>query len=435
MFRVAGIKNNRIQVVSTSPITSTDLISLTVPETLDHLSNADLMLQYRIKDQQFVLHKGSQPATQCKVALVGNYKMQCGISTYNENLWPAIISQVKEAKLFIEHNDQPTSSLYQLGSHTLTDAQVSVCWKRNEPHSQLVQQIKDYDPDVILISHEWGIFPNARHWLSLLTQLSDYRIIVILHSVFPEHQDKTIAEAAIPEIIVHLPEAKTALQTQKHIHAPISVIPHGCYPAINITKLWNLYRSPHTFIHNGFGHHYKRFETSIQAVAHLKERYPNVFLTILFSESPHNKVGHQSYYEELIRLIDQLGVQEQVGIVRGFLSDEVMDAYLRTNKVAVFPYMAEAQHKVFGSSGAARLAMSKGIPVISSTIPHFSDLPTIKIETAQQLADQLGALFDNPVVQQQQIDLQLKFIESNSWENVAKKVVALFESGLILSEP
>ena len=62
------------------------------------------------------------------------------------------------------------------------------------------------------INHEFGLWPNASYWLSMLTQLSEYRIITTLHSVFPQHYDKTICEAAIPEIIVHSEGAKQALE-------------------------------------------------------------------------------------------------------------------------------------------------------------------------------------------------------------------------------
>lgn len=427
MPRYAGIKNNRIQVISNTSLSINEFHSQLIPDSLNHITNNDLILNYRLKNNELVLHRGGRPANQLKIALVGNYKMACGISTYNEYLWPAITAHVKDFHLFIEENEFPTGSPNQFGDLILSDDKITVCWKRGQSYSQLVKKIKEYDPDLVLISHEWGLFPNARHWLSLMTQLSDYRTMVILHSVFPQHMDKTICEAAAPEIIVHLDQAKAALQENKHIQSPINVVPHGCYPAIDTTKLWNLYRSQHTFIQSGFGHRYKQFSLSIEAAALLKEKYPDIFLTILFSESPFNKAGHQVYYDELMALIEKLGIQENVGIVRGFLADEVMDAYLRTNNVAVFPYSSEPGHAVMGSSGAARLAMSKGIPVISSNIPHFIDLPTIKAETAKEAAQALDKLFTSSAEREKQIKIQLQFIENNSWNNVAQQFVALFE--------
>jgi glycosyltransferase involved in cell wall biosynthesis len=133
-----------------------------------------------------------------------------------------------------------------------------------------------------------------------------------------------------------------------------------------------------------------------------------------------------------MRLVETLNIAENVAIIRGYQSDISIDAYLRTNKVAVFPYGSEAGHEVWGSSGAARLAMSRGIPVISSSIPHFRDLPTIKADTPEDIAKELDHLFFNTKAQQDQIDKQLKFIEENSWEKVAKKMLDIFASEVIL---
>ena len=432
MQRHASIKNGRITIISNHPFEHTQV--LIIPPELDDVSNEDLMLHYTVRNNQIVANHTKKPANQLKVALVGNYRMVCGISTYNEHLFPEIAEPLNHFKLFIEQNDFPTGDIYQLGDQHLQQDQVLVCWKRGEPLSQLVKSIKAYDPDIVFISHEWGLFPNARHWLSFLTQLSNYRIIVALHSVFPNHSDKIICEAAIPEIIVHQDEAKNALQQIKGIQHPIHVVGHGCYQAIDTTKLWNLYQSKHTFIQCGFGFHYKRFQHSLQAVKVLKAKYPDVFFTALFSESPQNKMGHQLYFDELTRLTQTLDIQDNVAIIRGYQSDITMDAYLRTNMVAVFPYSSEPGHEVYGSSGAARLAMSKGIPVITSHIPHFTDLPSIKAETPEQIAEALDGLFSNQKAQQEQIETQLEFIKTNSWQNVAQKMLDIFSGSVILSD-
>jgi glycosyltransferase involved in cell wall biosynthesis len=259
-----------------------------------------------------------------------------------------------------------------------------------------------------------------------MSQLSTARVIVTLHSVF-HHRDKTIVEAAIPEIVVHLQGAKKVLKEEKGVPGEVTVIPHGCYECVSKEKLWNFYKSPFTFLQFGFGFRYKGWQESIRACAILKKKFPNVFFTGIFSESQFNQHEHQIYFDELNVLIDELDLKDNVAIIRGFQSDESLDSYIRTNQVTVFPYVSSVEHEVFGASGAARLAMSKYVPVITSEVNHFADLPTIKANTAEEIADKLELMFTNAAAKKEQVETQLKFVEENSWEKICEKYIALFE--------
>ncbi len=420
MSRFIGICDDIISIISDKYFTGNNIQVVELPQHLYDVPDEKLIIDYQFKNNKFSLKKDIKPAHQLKIAFVSNYGMKCGISTYAENLFPQIIKHIGDYKLFLEINENPT--------FLFEDDKVSFCWKRGNDLNQLVQQIKEYDPDVILINHEWGIFSDAKYWLSFLTQISSYRAITIMHSVFPHHYDKSIVEASISEMVVHLEAGKQAL-IDKGISSKITVISHGCYPLEKTDKLWNFYKSEHTFIQIGFGLRYKGFENCLRATAILKEKYPDVFFTAIFSETNFGKMEHELYYRDLIKLIEELDIKNNVGIIRGFQTDEGLDAYLRTNQVAVFPYKSDPLHIVYGASGAARFAFSRKIPVISSNIPHFSDLPTIKTENAQEIAQQLDILFSDKQAIQQQIDKQNKFVEENDWEKTALKYIKLFENG------
>ena len=352
--------------------------------------------------------------------------MQCGIATYSENLLPEVAKHFGDFKLFIERNDNPTGPINVIGSTAVPPEKVVACWKRGERLTELANAIKDYDPDVVWIQHEFGIWPNAAQWLSLMSMLGDYRVFVTMHSVF-HHRDKTIVEACIPEIIVHLDGARRVLQEEKGITAPIHVMPHGCAPVTDRERLWNFYKSDHTFMQFGFGFRYKGWEKSIRAAAILRSKYPDVFFTGLFSESSFNKVDHQMYYDELIHLVEELGVHNNVAIIRGYQSDAALDSYMRTNQVVIFPYVSNPQHEVFGVSGAARLAMSKLSPVITTNVNHFADVPTLKADMPEEIAEALDMMFSNGLARKQQVERQLEYLSENTWEKVALKHVRLFE--------
>jgi len=427
-MRYAGIKNNKICVIADDLIENEELQLIEVPQELSHIPSIDLIASCRIKDGKIISKLARIPAKKMKVALVSNWKMRCGIATYSENLWAEVIKDISDFKLFIENNDTATGPLNEIGGQTISPDKVVACWKRGQSLQELIKELKEYDPDVIWIQHEFGLWPNAMYWLSLMSQLSNYRVVVTMHSVF-HHKDKTIVEAAIPEIVVHLDGAYDVLKNQKHIPGKVYVIPHGCYPCTNRERLWNFYKSEKTFMQFGFGFRYKGWENSIRATAILKQKYPDVFFTGLFSESTHNKAEHELYYNELMELVSQLGVEENIAILRGYQSEETLDSYMRTNQATLFPYVSHPAHEVFGASGAARVAMSKGLPVVTSSVNHFSDLPTIKADSPEEIAKALEDLFLNPTKREAQINKQISYLNDNTWENVAKRYVSLFENG------
>lgn len=430
MTKFVGARKGNICLVSNTPVVAGDddgIELVSVPEELRDVSVDRLFTRYRVKDGTLRLKRRHGPANTLKLAFVGNWKMRCGIATYSENLLPEVAKCFGDFKLFIERNDNPTGPVNMLGDVAIPPEKVHPCWSRGGSLLELANAIKAYEPDVIWFQHEFGIWPHAGHWLSLMSQLSDFRVIVTMHSVF-HHRDKTIVEACMPEIIVHLDAAKKVLQDEKGINSPIHVLPHGCSPVTDNQRLWNFYKSNHTFVQFGFGFRYKGWEKSIRATALLREKHPDVFFTGLYSESPFNAIDHQVYYDELTALIEKLGVQENVALIRGYQSDAALDSYMRTNQATVFPYVSHPAHEVFGVSGAARLAMSKLAPVVTTNVNHFSDVPTLKADTPEEIAEALDMMFSNPLARKGQVERQLAYLNENTWEKVAERHVRLFET-------
>lgn len=411
MAKYAGIENKTISVISNTQHIGCDI---PIPIELQDKTISELQSLAKVKNNTIV-SKGKPK----KMAFIGNLKMRCGISTYNENLLIELLPLLDETRLFIERNANPTSSVYELGKQQLANDQVLACWKRGEPLDDLIVAVKEYDPDVVIVSHEYGIFPNARYWLSLMTQLSEYRVIVILHSVFPHHQDKVVIEASIKECVVHLEGARKAL-LNKGVSSKVHVIPHGCYTA-DQSRLWNIYRSEQTVIQTGFGFSYKGWKTSIKTIALLKDAYPKLFFTGIFSETDFNIIEHNTYYNELMMLIDELRVRDNVALIRGFQSEKVIGTFMRTNTVCLLPYESDPKNEVFGASGAARLAMAHGIPVITSTFHHFEDLPTIKANGVEAMAKELDKLFKSKLLRQEQVKKQNTHVSANSFAVIAKQ--------------
>lgn len=388
-------------------MTGMGLEKVAIPDSLDGLDNRELMRDYVVRAGRLQLRKPESSAA-VRVALVTPHGVPCGISTYSEWLWQALRPLVGEAHIFAERETGAPE-----GDH------ITRCWDRGEPLSELVRQIEDYGPSVVLVQHEYGYFPQARHWLSFMGALSNFRVVTTLHSVYEAHHDKTIVEAACPEIVVHTEAARQALMNAHGVSGKIHVIPHGCNPPDG-ERLWNLYGSPHTILQFGFGFPYKGWENALETVAALKGAYPSVFYTGLVSERWPGST--KPYVAELNALARRLGISENIALIRGFQTDRALDAYLRTNQVALFPYRDNGEHSVLGCSGAARVAMTKQLPVVAAGVPLFDDLEGVvpRPTTVDGWAQEISQAFENPGAQVQR---QNDFLRANSWDNVARRYV------------
>jgi glycosyltransferase involved in cell wall biosynthesis len=370
------------------------------------------MNNYFIRGDEVVSKsEAAQDHTNLRVALISVYGVNCGISTYAEALWEHMAPRVKEIKIFAEIEENATER-----------DDIIRCWQRGKPLIALADAIKEYNPDVIYIQHEYGPFPIARHWLAFMGALSGYRVITTLHSVYASHWDKTVVEASCPEIVVHTQSAYDTLMHVKQISSKVNIIPHGCEPCTDASKFWNIYHSAHTILQFGFGFPYKGWNNSLDIVAALKTTYPDIFFTGLMSERWSGT--HIEYVRELNAYARKLGISENVGLIRGFQSDPVLNSYFRVNRIALFPYRDNGEHTVLGCSGAARLAMSKGMPVVASGVPLFEDLEGVvaRPTTVEGWAEAISQLFENP---KPQLLKQNEFLEENSWDIIANKYLNL----------
>src|SRR5206468_1406375 len=121
-----------------------------------------------------------------------------------------------------------------------TPGGVTRCWKRGQSMASTVKQVIDWKPTVVLIQHEFGIFPRAPFLLQILHLLDAAGIpyVVTLHSVY-EHLDKVICSSAMKNIVVHSESGRDCLRRLGHT-SDIEVIPHGCVRGSEAPENWNI---------------------------------------------------------------------------------------------------------------------------------------------------------------------------------------------------
>lgn len=380
------------------------------------LSHDDVIHNYLVKDGALVKKNRPIDPRTAKIAFVTVWDIPCGIATYSQFLVEEMRKINPNIRIFAEDYEGAEDS-----------ADITHCWKRGESPRKLIREIESYDPDIVYIQHEFGIFPDARKWTQLISSLDKYKTIVAFHSIY-HHKDKAVCEAICKNIVVHSEAAKEVL-IEKGISSEIKVIPHGCVEFEDTDRLWNIYRTNNTMIQFGFGFEYKGWEVAIEAVEILKEKYPDVFYLMLFSESQFVMDHHEAQHERIRQMIKDRDLEDNVAIVRGFQTDEAINHFLRTARVAVFPYTANPEHVVYGSTGAARIAMGNHTPVVVSKVPLFYDLEGVvpRAGNAEELAEEIAKFFDDWKYYRRIMEKEAQFVRENNWEISAKRYLDIKE--------
>jgi glycosyltransferase involved in cell wall biosynthesis len=256
--------------------------------------------------------------------------------------------------------------------------------------------------------------------MKLLEFLENYDYLVTTHSVYKSHLDKLICFSAMKNIVCHSNTAKQCLNN--HENKNVFMIPHGCKNN-NKEELFNAFMNPYTIFQFGFGFDYKGVDKAIKAISYLKNKYKNIFYCYVCSISEHSQATHNNYIQHLKELIEKNNVEDNILIIKKYLPEEIIYSYLRTMKLAIFPYTTDENNIVYGASGAIRMAMECDVPIIASNSNMFDDLDGVipRPETYIDLAIEIDKIFSNENYKKDLIKKNKFYINKNSWEEISKK--------------
>lgn len=394
-------EDNLVNVISTTPFISLSNNNITMNSD-ENINLYNMVNKVCIED--------------LKLGIVCNWNQQCGISTYSKYLVDSIKDKVNNYKIFSEYTDIKIEE-------TIEEV---YCWKRGENLNELIKEIKKWKPNFLLIQHEWGLFPNAAHFMKFIIDIEKLKIpyLVTTHSIY-YHLDKTIPLSVVKNISVHSQGAKNVLE-ETYFQGNIHVIPHGCVDLNGKGELWNIFKNPYTLFGFGFGFKYKGVDIAIDAINYLKNNFGNKYKDILYiyvcSESENNKGIHNEYYNILNKKVEEMDLENNIILIKGFINEKLLENYLRTVKLVLFPYIQEQDNIVYGASGAIKIAMSYNIPVIASKSHLFDDLNNIvpKISNSIELAQEIDKIFSDENYKNSLIEKNHQYILDNSWENISK---------------
>lgn len=371
--------------------------------------------------------RATAPWAGMRVAMLTDWGVNCGIATYSKFLADQMRPLVGELRIFAEDAPLPE------------ETGVVRCWGRRGDYDRILPAMRQYNPDLIVIQHEFGLFHKINEWNTLLSQLSRWRTVTVLHTVL-EHRVKNVeaaldyharalAEGACQEVIVHTPKARETLRA-RGFSGRVHYIPHGCFPPANLPRLpstkYGMYPK-HSIFQYGFGGEHKGWDTAIRVVEILKEKYPDVIYVGCFNLSPFSEEAQTRYHMKLLDQIEAKGLQRNVAIHRGYQSEEMLANYIRGSRVAIFPYkVPNPDWASWGASGAIQLPLSLGIPMVLSDFPCFEEfsgrLPLCG--TAVGMAAWVDRIFSYPEEEEKLSKEALAIAEERRWDKIAKAYLA-----------
>ena len=392
-------------------------------------------LQKFIPDDRFGTHEQSHPMPE--ILFISSYPpRECGIATYTQDLIKALTNKFSDSfaiKICALANENEKHIYPKEVMHILeTDDAKS--------YRQLAIDINNNDAiEIVLIQHEFGLFrSNESDFLQFLNSLIK-PVMLVFHTVLPRPDDALrlnveklgkVAEALI--VMTH--SSAEILARDYDVEADkITVIGHGTHLVEHTDKneLKEKYNLRGKTVLSTFGllSSGKSIETTLDAMPAIVAKNPDVVFLIIGKTHP-SVVQHEgeSYRNMLEDKIATLQLQDNVQFVNRFLTLPDLLEYLQMTDVYLFTSKDPNQ----AVSGTFSYALSCGCPIISTPIPHATEV--LKDETgiiidfgnSEQLAKEVNLLLSDDALRLKISANGLHKIVPNAWENSALAHAELF---------
>lgn len=361
----------------------------------------------------------------------------CGIATYSQDLITALNKKFGESFSIkvcaleneFEKYDYPEEVKYIL------DTSVSSEYPKL---ARLINQNKQIK--IVLVQHEFGFYENQEEaFLQLLKKIKQ-PLILVFHTVIPNPDEylrtkvKNIIDSAASIMVMTKSASKILIKDYGTETEKITVIAHGTHlvPHINKELLKEKYRLSGRKVLTTFGllSSGKSIETTLESLPAIIKTSPEVIFLIIGKTHPMViKSEGEKYRNMLEAKAKELELHDNVRFINNYLALPELLEFLQLTDIYLFTTNDPNQ----AVSGTFVYAMSCACPIISTPIPHASEVLTkdtgiiIDFCNSQQLAEGVMRLFSDEPLRNSLSTNTLQKIISTSWENSAIAHAMLFE--------
>ena len=341
-----------------------------------------------------------------RIALIGNAPPRlCGLATFTADVHTALTTAFPDIGVDIYAMNDPDSS-YAYGPAVVC----SIGQEDVADYQMAAQRINDSRAEIVIVQHEYGIFGGAagRLLLKLLDRV-DAPVIVTLHTVLeqPNADQRGVIEALARRAARLIVMAEKGRDILRRVHGiadrQIAVVPHGVpdramIPTEPLKERFG-FANRRVLLTFGLLSPNKGIETMIRAMPAIVAAHPDALYVVLGATHPHLVAQQgEAYRESLIALARELGVEDNVRFIEGFLEQQRLLDYLQATDVYVTPYLNETQI----TSGTLSYSVALGKPVVSTPYWHAAELLAdgvgvlVPFGDSSRFASEIIGLLDDP---------------------------------------
>lgn len=362
------------------------------------------------------------------IAWVSTYNSVCGIATYSENLLRAF--PMHRVHIYANQDAQILGEDPDL---------VSRNWLRGEDdYEALAQAIIAAGNSIAVIQSQPGLM-SWRGLTRLLQRLQQAHIAtyVTLHNTHDWFYQASLSEddrivwKAVCGLFVHTVTDMNLLKMAGLVDHAI-YFPHGVYdpPEVNIKAMRDrlgLSLDQPVLATFGFLHPHKGQQVLLQALSQLSGPWQRVQLlmlnTVLAEESS------QLEWQACRRLIKELRLSERVIMQPHFLPEVEALQYLAASDAVIYPYQFTSE----SASGAVRMGLASGRPVLATPLDIFQDvssaiytLPGTTVEAIQKgledFTELIGGDRYTQIIEQSQL-----LSQNRRWWSLSRRLLNILE--------
>jgi glycosyltransferase involved in cell wall biosynthesis len=371
------------------------------------------------------------------VAFVSDYiPRQCGIATFTHDLCEAVAKAGGEdyEVFVVAMNDVPEG--YPYPQRVRFEVRQSV----QADYRLAAEFLNVHQVGAVCLQHEYGIFGGTcgSHILAMLRRLRR-PLVTTLHTVLKEPDDQQ--QLALQEVgkladrmVVMSEMARAFLHDIYDVpREKIVVIPHGIpdVPFIDPHFYKDQFDVEGRKVMLTFGllSPGKGIEYAIEALPKIVARHPDVVYIVLGATHPHVKrKSGEEYRNSLLRLADNLNVEENLIMVNRFVELSELCEFLGATDIYVTPYLNEAQI----TSGTLAYALGAGKATVSTPYWHAQELLAdgrgrlVPFNDSDAIAEQVIDLLDNETQRHAMRKLCYTYCRDMVWPKVGQAYLNLF---------
>jgi len=374
------------------------------------------------------LSKGDSRREGPRVAYVTTFPpTQCGIATFTEDLTRAVDRQRSlPHSVIIAINPDETEHEYP--SHV----KFVIPRDNHADYLAAADYINASDIDLVCIQHEFGIFGGTWGYdvvpfLKALHKPAVATFHTVLRKPEPEPLEITQQMGRLCQSMVvmnsiasHVLQETYGIPASKirHIHhgAPKFTPELGPKKKARLKVLGRKVIATFGLINPGKG-----IEYAIQAMPQIVARHPDALYLILGETHPGvRRHSGESYREMLVRIIDELGMQQHILFDNRYLTKPQLISYLEATDIYVTPYLNPEQMV----SGALCYAVAAGLPIVSTPYLYAFEMlgngrgMIVDFRDPTGFAECVNLLLDSPTLRQLMAARTYEFGARLLWDHV-----------------